>query len=163
MSGVPGRGGPVPKRQAQRRRANKPEVEVRSAPAAPAGKAQPPAAARDWHPIARRWYKALAESGQSVYYEPSDWATAYLLAEVISRELQPQIVGRDEETGKPLTATMPVKGASLAAWLKAMTGLMVTEGERRRARVELTRTDEEPAEEGALSKLDEYRRRALSG
>ncbi|WP_198145515.1 hypothetical protein [Frankia sp. EAN1pec] len=98
-----------------------------------------------------------------MYYEPSDWATAYLLAEVISRELQPQIVGRDEDTGEPLTATMPVKGASLAAWLKAMIGLVVTEGERRRARVELTRADEEPAEEGALSKLDEYRRRALSG
>lgn len=163
MTGVPGAGGPVPKRSDQRHghRSRAERAAVDHAPAARA--VRPPPASRDWHPVATRWYRALAASGQAAYYEPSDWATAYLLAEVISRDLHPQVVGQDPDTGLPIEKAMPVKGASLAAWLKAMTGLMVTEGERRRARVELTRGDDQPDEEGAVSKLDEYRRRALSG
>ena len=45
------------------------------------------------HPAARRWFESLAESGQSAFYEPSDWATAYVLAETMSRELRPRVVG----------------------------------------------------------------------
>ena len=123
-------------------------------------KVKPPAASKDWHPIARRWYRSLAESGQSAYYEPSDWATAHLIAESISRDLKPQPIGVHPETGKAVMATIPMKGASLAAYLKAMTALLVTEGDRRRSRVELERPvtgDEE--ESGDVSWLDDARAR----
>ena len=53
-----------------------------------------------------------------------------------------------------------MKGTTLSALLKGMTDLMVTEVQRRRARVELQRPDGEEGEEVAgVSQLDEYRRR----
>jgi hypothetical protein len=115
----------------------------------------------DWHPVALRWFESLAGSGQSVFYEPSDWATAYLIAESMSVELKPQPVV-DKETGNVEWVRFPPKGASLAAWLKAMSSLMVTEGDRRRARLELERPtpDGEEGGDADVSWLDDARRRA---
>ncbi|MEX2408861.1 MAG: hypothetical protein WD489_07120 [Rhodovibrionaceae bacterium] len=101
----------------------------------------------------------MKKSGQSRFYEESDWATAYLLAEAISRELKPQPIGNTED-GEVVYASLPPKGASLAAWLKAMSSLLVTEGDRRRARLELQAPSEvDPQEEAAVADLDEYRKR----
>jgi len=80
-----------------------------------------------------------AEVGQQAFYEPSDWAWAWIVAESISRDLKPQVVGIVEETGEVVRAIIPMKGASLAAYLKAMTALLATEGDRRRANMELER------------------------
>lgn len=156
MSGVPGAGGPVPKRSSQRRRRNTPEVPVDEAPGA--AEVAVPAPDQGWHPMALAWFEALAASGQSAWYEPSDWATAVLVAESISRDLKPQVVGVTPETGEPVFAKIPLKGASLAAYLKAFGLLLVTEGDRRRARLELQRAqaEEAPAD---VSELDEYRSR----
>jgi hypothetical protein len=124
-----------------------------------------PPADDKWHAVARAWYESLGRSGQKIFYEASDWATAYLLAESMSRDLKPQVVGITEE-GEPVKAVIPLKGASLAAYLKGFTTLLVTEGDRRRARVELERAadgDEAPAEDDPeVASLDEYRSR-LSG
>jgi hypothetical protein len=90
-----------------------------------------------WHPTARRLYDSFATSGQNLYYQPSDWAILYLVAESISRDLKDQFLGINEETGQPIMGQIPLKGASLAAYLKAFTGLMATEGDRRRAQMEL--------------------------
>lgn len=162
MPGVPGSGGPPPKRAAERRRRNRPDgVQVTTAP----GAAEVPIPEPDerWHPVAKQWFEALAESGQSRFYEPSDWATAYLLAESISRDLKPQVVGVHPETGKPVRATVPLKGSSLTAYLRGMTALMVTEGDRRRARLELERpSGEEAPQPAGVTALDEYRK-ALGG
>jgi hypothetical protein len=156
MAGVPGAGGPVPKRSDQRRRRNKTEP-VTKAPGV--GGSKPPPANSKWHPVARRWFQSLKNSGQARFYEPSDWATAFLLAESISRELQPQPIGNTED-GDVIYASLPPKGASLAAWLKAMTSLLVTEGDRRRARLELEAAPPaDPAEEAAVADLDDYRKR----
>lgn len=155
MPGVPGSGGPIPKRSDQRRRRNQPEVPIDSAPAAP--RAEPPAADDEWHPMARAWFESLAASGQSVFYEPSDWATAVLVAESMSRDLSEQVVGVTEK-GDILKAKIPLKGASLAAYLKAMTVLLVTEGDRRRARLELERQRDAEQSDPAVALLDEYRR-----
>ena len=103
-----------------------------------------------WHDIAKWWYESLARSGQSIYYQPSDWATAYLLAESMSRDLKPQFVGLDEE-GEPKFAVIPLKGASLAAYLKGFTVLMVTEGDRRRMNLELERSSLKGQERGVAA------------
>lgn len=118
--------GPIPKRATDRRRLNKPAPgeEITKAPGAK--KVTIPRADRSWHKVARTWYQSLAKSGQSKFYEPSDWATAFLIAESLSRELNAR-------------AFIPLKGASLSAYLKAMSSLLVTEGDRRRARLELQR------------------------
>lgn len=153
--------GPIPKRKSQRRRVNKPDEEtgVPDITEAPSGTPAPPQAPepdQDWHPIARRWYESLQASGQRHWYEPSDWATAYLLAESMSRDLSPQVVGVTDE-GKVVKDTIPLKGASLAAYLKGFSVLLVTEGDRRRARAELTRaTAVDSDEEAAVVAIDDW-------
>lgn len=153
-----GERGPVPKRSTQRRRTNKgskPQI----APAAAAAVIPKPSST--WHRAALAWYRSLQDSGQSKFYEASDWAVAWLIAESISRDLKPQVVGINELTGKPVRAMIPMKGASLAAYLKAMNSLLVTEGDRRRARLELERggADDGDTERPDVPSLDAYRTR----
>jgi len=93
----------------------------------------------NWHPVALQWYNSLAESGQKIYYQPSDWAIAYMLAESISRDFKPQVVGVHPETGEPIFERIPLKGASLGAYLKGFSALLATEGDRRRMQIELER------------------------
>lgn len=171
--------GPIPKREDQRRRRNKPAsktatVKKKAAPArrkssstsirttSAVTRSAIPKADPKWHVAAKRFYAALEKSGQSTFYEPSDWAIAWLIAESISRDLKPQVVGVVEETGEPVFAIIPLKGASLAAYLKAMTALLATEGDRRRAGLELERAaagaNDRPAA-GDVPRLDDYRDR----
>lgn len=113
----------------------------------------------EWHPVALAWYQSLEESGQSRFYESSDWAVALILAESISRDLKPQVVGITED-GKVVRDTIPLKGASLAAYLKGFSSLMATEGDRRRMRLELTRqeaTDDD--EKASVSYIGDLRER----
>lgn len=136
--------GPVPKPSDQRRRRNAPEQPIDNAPGA--DDVEMPASDPEWHAIAAAWYESLGQSGQSRYYEPSDWQTAYLIAESMSRDLSPQAVGivaQGPRAGEVVVSTIPLKGASLAAYLKAMSVLLVTEGDRRRAALELQRGGEQ--------------------
>lgn len=155
MSGIPG---PVPTPSDQRRRVNQPEIpidkDIERRPAAPY-----PADAR-WHPTAIQWYDALAESGQSDRYQQSDWATAYFIAEVMSRDLLPTVHGVDLATGVPTLARQQVTGASVQAFLKACTALLATEGDRRRLRIELAKGDQKtPDLPDGVPSLDDYRDR----
>lgn len=143
--------GPVPKHPDQRRRRNVKKAapvkkaakkstakasDVTTLPTPPRPKRVPvPRAQAGWHPVALAWYKSLADSGQSKFYQPSDWATAVLIAESMSRDLNPQMVSVLQEgpsAGEVVMEIIPLKGASLAAYLKAMSLLLVTEGDRRR-------------------------------
>lgn len=157
--------GPAPKRSTQRRRRNTSEgTKTTSAPGAPAVEAPKPNS--KWHPIVKRWFTALGESGQSAFYEPSDWAMAEVIAESMSRDLKPKPIGVDDD-GKPITVHMPISGQALAAYLKGMTGLLVSEVDRRRAGIELTRPapagDEGEEGDGSVSELDEWRDRLNGG
>lgn len=133
--------GPVPKRSSERRRRNKPEgPEVTSAPAT-TQTVECPLPDESWHEIARDWYGSLAKSGQAIFYEPSDWATARYVAEAMSRGLQ----------ASRFSAQL------FAAVSAAMTELLTTEGARRRARLEIHRgpvSNEKPAD---VTALDDYR------
>ena len=40
-----------------------------------------PTADKGWHPKARSWYNSLKLSGQTEFWEPSDWATAVAAAD----------------------------------------------------------------------------------
>lgn len=134
--------GPVPKRSDQRRRRNKPEgAELVQAPAGPAPKMPPPA--ERWSEIARDWYVSLGESGQSQFYEASDWQYARLVAEAIDRAFGP---GR-------------FSAQAFQAVMAAQTDLLVSEGARRRARVELERGKSE-VKPASISALADYRKAA---
>jgi hypothetical protein len=90
-----------------------------------------------WHEIAKHLYEAAARSDQRVFYQPTDWAILYVTCESLSRDLKPQFVGLHPETGEPILQSVPIKGAALAAYLKAFTALLMTEGDRRRLNLEL--------------------------
>ena len=125
--------GPVPNRSDQRRRTNKPEVPIVSAPAPSLAAAQPEADG-SWHRLAADWYSALGRSGQAQFFEASDWAQAQVWAHLLSVELFKD---------KP-SAMM------IAAWASGAAELLTTEGARRRMRIELERAmPSDPGEDHA--------------
>jgi hypothetical protein len=136
-------GGPVPKRSDQRRRVNKTEIEIETPPAR--GVDNPPSSDESWHPIAREWFDALGKSGQSVYFEASDWAQARLVAHAMNELL----------TADKISAHL------FQGVLAGAAELLTTEGARRRLRIELAKADQGPsaAELAAAADLDSYRKR----
>lgn len=142
MPGVKGSGGPVPKR-ADQRHGHRSKDEAKPEQVVDPYEITIPAPGESWHPVARLWFESLERSGQSVFYTNSDWGIAYVLAESISREMNPQpiAVGKGEHAHVEMVE-LPPKGASLSAWLKGMAALLVTEGDRRRLRLELERASD---------------------
>lgn len=116
--------GPVPNRSDQRRRRNTEGGEISRAPAGE--RVEAPEADPDWHPLARDFFESLGKSGQAVYYQASDWMYARYVAEAMSRNL------RGTEKGG-------FSAMLFASVVSAMGELLVTEGDRRRMKVELER------------------------
>lgn len=135
--------GPIPKRSEERRRRNKDDGP--GLLQAPSGRPVdlPPLPDPDplWHPIAADWYLSLRESGQAAFYELSDWAVARYVAELMSRAL---------------SSDRPPNGQYVAALNSAMSSLLTTEGDRRRARMELERKKPGP-KLAPVKPLDAYR------
>lgn len=140
-----GERGPAPKRASERRRRNKVPGEtivnvtgVVDIPELPA---------RGINPLARAWYESLASSGQSEFFEPSDWAAAVVAAKTLSMALRPG-------------ATAAMMGQ---AWAM-MEALLTTESRRRRALLQVERSALESryadGTAGQPTPIDEYRRMA---
>ena len=118
--------GPMPKRDADRVRRNKPDVPTRIGAAMPT---DPPAEDRKWHVVAKRLYRSIKHSGQSKFWQQTDWEYARLTMDQLSKML-------DSAGDKPLRATQLTE-------INSMLGqLMFTEPERRRARIELQHASE---------------------
>ncbi len=103
-----------------------------------------PAGNPKWHPLAKALYASLAKSGQTVLYEPSDWGLALIICESLSRDLRPQYVGATTpmvigEGSEAIYEVIPLKGASLTAYLRALGALGVTVGDRRNLKIEIER------------------------
>ena len=177
---MPGISGPPPKRSEERRRRNKDavptekvnldelisaEVEIPMPPMTTTGtrwvededgrvvsetyELDEPVPA--WEPLTLRYWEAFKASGQSIFYEPSDWMTAYALMEFLDRWLKPQDVKvgqigslKDESGGGDITYVfepkiMAMPGSVITAFLSGLSALMATEGDRRKLRIELER------------------------
>lgn len=130
---------PVPKRSDQRRRTN---AESRPDKVTAQGAVVVPAASDDWHPVAADWYRSLSESGQSIYFEPSDWQHARYICEALSRNLN---------AGK-------FSAQLFASVESAMNNLGSTEGARRRLRIEVERALGEQPVDPAVASIAEYRK-----
>lgn len=94
----------------------------------------------DWHPISTMLWEGLVTSGQREFYQNSDWAYAWHICEELS------IYKRQTRRSAQM----------LASIMSAMGSLLVTEGDRRRVRIELT----EPApveDEATVAVMDNYR------
>jgi len=132
--------GPVPKRSTAQA-GHRTSAEQPDRPQVP-GEIHRPSAAGHWHRQARAWYRSLGQSGQSRYYEPSDWQQARVLAEMLSQLLL---------SPKP-------SSEMFKAWLAGAEQLGSTEGARRRMRIEVQRVPDEPAtEDGKVAVMDRYR------
>lgn len=141
--------GPMPKRReellghvSKAKRQNVDQVTVDASVAIPT-------MPRGLHPIARRWWRSLAASGQAQFYEPSDWAAAEYVAHAMTRSL----------------AEGAFKAGLFHEVFAAMEALLTTEEARRRAGIEVTRTLGAPADDeddDGPASLAEYRE-ALRG
>jgi len=89
----------------------------------------PPEADPDWHPAILRFYESLKTAGQSSFYETSDWGLIQYLCTRESMNLK---------SSRP-SAQMT------GFFIAALSDLLVTEGARRRARIELDRGPREEA------------------
>jgi hypothetical protein len=96
----------------------------------------------NWHEIATDWYLSLRESGQAQFYQPSDWAVARYAAELMSRGL---------------SSDRPPNGQYVAALNSVMTSLLTTEGDRRRARIELERKKPAQQAPASVTAIADYR------
>jgi len=142
VPGVPGRGGPHPKRADQRHgHVTKAQKDAVQRVVVPGSVKAPPLDLEDVHPLAASMYEALARSGQASFMEPSDWEYARWVAFVQSKA-----------AAKP-TAMM------VLAVDKMLCNLLVVESERRRVKLELERQQVVDADEAAaVTSLAEFRR-----
>jgi hypothetical protein len=130
--------GPIPKRDSERRRRNKPDHPTDTVKVG--GGVRVPPADSTWHPRALTLYRSLRRSAQSRFYEPSDWEMAKYAMELLSLALR---------SSKP-------SAQSLAIVNSLLSNLLVTEGDRRRAGLEIERRQQE--EPASVASIDEYRR-----
>ena len=135
---------PVPKRSDQVRRTNNKalveKIEVEGSVTVP--KPHP-----KWHPAARQLWDSLPDSGQSRYYEPSDWAMAYVLMDDLSHYLR----------------SHSRQGVKLSALMSGFTTLLLTEGDRRRVRMEIERAGssmEAAEDDPTVAIMADYRKMA---
>lgn len=91
-----------------------------------------PAPSEHWHDFATWWYKSLRVSGQSKYYENSDWMTAFVAADLLDQMCQ-----------------AGYSAGLLAEWNQITSRLLVTEADRRRVHVEIEKMAADPDEQAA--------------
>lgn len=118
--------GPVPKRSEDRIRRNAEVIPIEKIAAAGLVIA-PDLALDDPHPMVVDFYYSLVESAQARYYEPSDWQYARYVMYHINKLLRQ----------KNPSSVM------FAAVNTALSNLLVTEGDRRRVRIEVERAGKE--------------------
>ena len=136
--------GPVPKRSDQVRRTNNKGQEEK---VYVEGSVTVPEPEANWHPLAVQLWESMKESGQSRYYEPSDWAVAAVLMNDLSSYLRSR--------KRP--------GVKLTALMSGLSNLLVTEGDRRRVRLEIERAGDGqavPEDDGTVVIMDQYRKMA---
>lgn len=97
-----------------------------------------PAPGEDWHEIAKDLYLSAAESGQSDFYQKSDWLLWYSLCEDLSYY---------KKMGKR-------SGQMLQTIYSTMTELLVTEGARRKVSIELHEPEDEEDDAAVLALVD---------
>lgn len=115
--------GPIPKRSDERIRRNIPDVPIEKLDIQ-GEVAIPDLGMDDPHPMIVDFYESLKDSAQSRYYEPSDWQFARITCYFLDEQLK---------SFKP-------SGQMLATLSSMLTELLVSEGARRRMRLEIERS-----------------------
>ncbi|ASZ75440.1 terminase small subunit [Mycobacterium phage Kimona] len=121
-----GERGPIGKRSDQRVRRNKTNNPVTKLPAKGPVK-QPKIGIPDAHPIITQLWDSLGKSAQARYYEESDWAYARMALHFAN-----QLIWSEKPNGQILATVNSM-----------LTGLLVSEGDRRRVQLEIERNEAE--------------------
>lgn len=138
--------GPLPKRSEERRRRNKPEgVQVTKGEMMPVTWDLEPDP--DWHPIAIRLYESVGTSGQSRFYQDSDWALLYSICDDLSHYKN----------------SYKRSGQMLQSIMSSLQDLAVSEGARRRIRIELVEPAAENDAPAEVAIMDDYRQGLAQG
>jgi hypothetical protein len=114
--------GPMPKRSEERTRRNKTGedgLSVKKGVALPYQWQEP---GEDWDPRIVTFYESFKDSGMQAYYQQTDVSVLWLACDLLSSQVM--------SSGRP-SAMM------LAECMKMLDGLGITEGERRRIKIEL--------------------------
>lgn len=114
--------GPVPKRSEERIRRNKPEMEITQIQA-PGVVEKPDLGIPMPHPIIQDFWDSIGDSAQIEYYEPSDWAFLRFTLHFADQQVK---------AAKP--SAQMFQGIT-----SALSDLLVSEGSRRRVRMEIER------------------------
>lgn len=135
--------GPIPDRESNLARPRSRKGVEQSGPPVTKGVALEttiPEPDENWHPIARMLWDGAITSGQRSFYQNSDYAMLYSLCDDVSYV---------KNQGYKRSAQM------LATIYGAMTTLLITEGDRRRLRVELEHPEPPETTEGQAA-VEEY-------
>ena len=135
--------GPIPKRSDQRVRRNKPDVAVEKVESIGVV-AVPELGFDDPHFLTVDLYRSLSESAQARFYEPSDYQIARSVLHFLDQQFK---------TSRP-------SGQMVQSLFSQLTDLLLTEGARRRVRLEVERAQ---AGGDVLEVADLFRRRLSEG
>ncbi len=130
--------GPIPNRSDERVRRNKPEIPIEKIDII--GEVEiPDLGLRDPDPLVEDMYEAMKQAGQKKYFEPTDWQYARLALRLLDQELK-----------KPTFSAV-----KLQALNQMFANLLLTEGDRRRVRIEIER--QKSAEGNVIDAADAFR------
>lgn len=135
--------GPIPKRSSELIRRNKQDVPVDTVTAIGTVVA-PELGFTDPHPLVVDLFESLKDSAQSQYYEPSDWQYARLTFHFVDKLLK-----RSDPSAMMLASVNSM-----------LTSLLMTEGDRRRVRLEIERN---PQGGEVLDVADLFRQKLAQG
>ncbi|SIJ96044.1 Uncharacterised protein [Mycobacteroides abscessus subsp. abscessus] len=108
------------------------------------------------HPFVVEFYESIRQSAQSNYYEPSDWQFARLTMYALNEELNAVYQSGDNKGKKK-----PLGVMKLQVLNQMMSTLLLTEGDRRRVRMEIERNPGPTAEGGKVLTMADHFRQAL--
>lgn len=125
---------------------------------------EPPPPGEKWEQGARDFYEATLRDPARIWMGPADWAFHWIICENLHRELAPQYVavaegGVDLETGEKVSdhvvrERLPIKGASLNAYLRWASLIGIGEASRLALRREITFNQEPTTELASVHDLD---------
>lgn len=104
----------------------------------------------EWGSLARGLYEGARDSGQADFYQQSDVAYLMFVLEETNRYMEPYGTRPDPETGEMVAVYPKRSGQLFQALHSSMQSLLLTEGERRRVRIELM---EKPVEKPHLASV----------
>jgi hypothetical protein len=108
----------------------------------------------DWDPIAKMVWKSVVNSGQSDFYQSSDYAMLYMILDEYNAY---RTIGVDKH-GDPYP-THKLSGQMFQTIMSALVDLGLSEGSRRRMRIELEKAEDEKSVPASVTAIETYKGR----